>query len=117
MQEEFQEEYDILNENKELHDKVKQYLINEGINPQLKGFDYFADLVTISLFKKKYSMSFMKTIYPFIAHKYNIKKSSVQRQLRYTFTLKNVRKVLPEDMYKKIWLEFKGLEERKEENE
>ena len=119
MEKKFEEEYQVLEENKELSEKIREYLISEKVDPRLKGFNYFVDLVTILLFKKKYSMSFMKSTYPFTAHKYNIKVHSVQRQLRYTFTIANDRGLKPEEVYKKIWYMFKNdelvVEKRKEE--
>lgn len=100
-------EYEILNENQELQNKVNNFLINEGINPSLKGFKYFSDIVTISLVKKNYSKTFMSELFPFIAYKYGIKEYSVQRQLRYTITLSSRDGTLPEKLYQKIWFNFK----------
>lgn len=100
-------EYEILQENQELQKQVNEFLIKEGVNPSLKGFKYFSDIVTISLVKKKYSKSFMCELYPFIAHKYNIKEYSVQRQLRYTITIASTKGIVPEKLYQKIWFHFK----------
>lgn len=107
MFEDFSAEYEILEKNKELQNEINKYLINQGINPALKGFKYFSDIVTISLVKKKYSKTFMYELFPFIAHKYNIKEYSVQRQLRYAITLTNDEGYIPEQLYQKIWLDFK----------
>lgn len=105
----FKEEFEILEKNKELKKEVEKYLTRKGFNPSLKGFEYFCDIATIGLVKKKYSKTFMCEIYPFIAHKYNIKEFSVQRQLRYTFTLANYnfKKIKPEDLYQDLWFDFK----------
>ena len=105
----FSEEINILNENQDVQEKVVSYLLKKGYNPELKGFKYFSDIATIGLIKKKYSKTFMCEIYPFIAHKYNIRMFSVQRQLRYTFTLasSNVEKIRPEELYQKLWFDFK----------
>ena len=105
----FNEEYGILDRSQELQDKVNLYLVNKGYNPNLKGFKYFSDIATIGLVKKKFSKTFMCEIFPFIAHKYNIKYCSVQRQLRYTFTLAefNINKIKPDDLYQKLWFDFK----------
>lgn len=105
----FEEEFKILEKNKELQKDVNEYLMQKGYNPSLKGFQYFSDIATIGLTKKQYSKTFMCEIYPFIAHKYNIKEFSVQRQLRYTFTLanSNVKKIKPDELYQKLWFDFK----------
>lgn len=104
----FEEEIRLLKENQELKEKIENYLVGKGYNSKLKGFDYFCDIATIGLVKKKYSKTFLKEIYPFIAYKYNIKPFSVQRQLRYTFTLSDVVfKIKPEDLYQKVWNLYK----------
>lgn len=108
MFENFKEEFEILRNNQELQNQVNEYLIKKGYRPNLKGFQYFSDIVVIGLVKKKYSKTFMTTIFPFIACKYDIKEHSVQRQLRYTFTLAdNKEKIKPDDLYQKLWFDFK----------
>ena len=105
----YMEEFKLLEDNKQLKKDVNEYLIAKGYNPNLKGFQYFSDIATIGLTKKQYSKTFMCEIYPFIAYKHKIKEHSVQRQLRYTFTLasSNVKKIKPEDLYQKLWFDFK----------
>lgn len=103
----FKEQFEILEQNKELQNAVNQYLIKNGVSSKLKGFQYFSDIATIGLVNKKYSKTFMKDIFPFIAHKYNIKEFSVQRQLRYTFTIACERKIRPEDLYQCLWFDYK----------
>ena len=109
MYNDYKEEYDILKSNFELQQKVNEYLLSKGYKPTLKGFKYFSDIATIGLVKKQYSKTFMCEIFPFIAHKYKIKEHSVQRQLRYSFTLAscNIKKIKPEDLYQKLWFDFK----------
>ena len=104
----YKEELELLKNNQELKKKIKEYLIEKGYKSNLKGFIYFCDIATIGLLKKKYSKTFLKEIYPFIAYKYKIKEFSVQRQLRYTFTLSNEKlKIKPEDLYQELWFEYK----------
>lgn len=105
----FDEKFKTLEQNKDLKKEVDKYLIEKGYNPNLKGFQYFSDIATIGLTKKQFSKTFMCEIFPFIAHKYNIKEHSVQRQLRYTFTLasSNIEVIKPEVLYQKLWFDFK----------
>lgn len=108
----FNAEFEILENNKDLQKDVNKYLIKEGLNPSLKGFKYFSDIVVISLVKKKYSKTFMCDLFPFIAHKYKIKEFSVQRQLRYTITLASQEGHIPYKLYQKIWFDFKMGKEK-----
>lgn len=79
----------MLNDNPKVIEKATEYLDNLGINKELKGYKYMRDILALAVLKKKYSCSFFNEITPYIAYKYNIKNYSVQRQLRYTFTITN----------------------------
>lgn len=83
----YKREYQLLTNNQSLTNEVKEELILLGLNNSLKGFLYLTDIITLMLLLKKYTRSFICEIDQFIAHKYNIKRTSVQRQLRYVCTI------------------------------
>lgn len=102
----YREYVKLLNDNKELQKKVYKELIKKGIDHNLKGFYYLLDIISLCVLKRKHSFTPIKEIFPFIAHKYGIKEYSVQRQLRYTCTIRNYGFYVPNvvcfDIWKKI---------------
>lgn len=88
----YKREYQLLNNNQSLTNEVSEELILLGLNNSTKGFLYLVDIITLQLLLKKYTRSFICEIEPFIAHKYQIKQDSVQRQLRYVCTIQTNNK-------------------------
>ena len=112
----FKREYQLLEENNSLTNKVKEELILLGLNNTTKGFLYIADIITLMLLLKKYTRSFICDLKPFIAHKYKIKQNSVQRQLRYVCTIQTKNKYKAIDVvaivYKKVRQQMIDREEK-----
>ena len=114
---EFKEYEKLLANNKSIRKRVGIKMLKLGLDGKLKGFKYLLDIITISVCKKKYSQTFMAEIFPYIALKEGIEVYSVQRQLRYTCTLKTNGKYLPNEIALKIWQEMqKELEEERGES-
>lgn len=101
----------------ELNERVKVWLIRMGVPPELKGFDYMVDMILTMKKIKKYSRAKPNELYGFIAEKYGIEEHSVQRQLRYACTLKNIYsdKVLPIELLDRAFHEIKLDKEIEEE--
>lgn len=97
----------MLRENRSMRSRVVKKLIDLGLDYQLKGFRYMVDILTISLCNKKYSPTFMSEVIPFIAKREGIKEFSVQRQLRYTCTIKTNGKHIPNDIARDVWVAIK----------
>ena len=111
---EYKEYNKLLYKNKEIRKKIAVRLLDLGLNGKLKGFLYLLDIITISVCKKKYSQTFMAEIFPYIAKREGIEVYSVQRQLRYTCTVKTNNKYLPNEIALQIWQEMqKELEEER----
>jgi hypothetical protein len=111
---EYKEYNKLLYKNKEIRKKIAVRLLDLGLNGKLKGFLYLLGIITISVCKKKYSQTFMAEIFPYIAKREGIEVYSVQRQLRYTCTVKTNNKYLPNELALQIWQEMqKELEEER----
>ena len=84
----------------EIEKNVAKLLIFYGVNPKLKGYDYMKDIIMLGRKKLKYSIATFEQLEEEIALKYGIKKWSVQRQLRYAVTIKNMygKKIYPKDL-------------------
>lgn len=93
----------LLNDNKELRKRIYKELLKKGLDNNLKGFHYLLDIIAFCVLKRKHSFTPITTLYPFIAHKYGIKEHSVQRQLRYTCTIKNYGFYVPNMVCFEIW--------------
>lgn len=74
--------------------KLRTFLIESGIYPNLKGFNYLIKAVEIA--KKKGLISLTKEIYPMIAEEFGTTSSRVERGIRNV-----IQKIKPQD-YKKI---------------
>lgn len=95
----------------ELMQEIETFVKKYGVNPEYKGYKYICDIIFMAKKRKRYSRETIKNLAPEIASKYGIKENSVQRQLRYAVTLKNMYggKLLPVELvdlaYKNIGLE------------
>lgn len=106
----------LLKENQEVQKMVNVYMEALGLKPELKGFTYLSDIMTLALVRKKYSRTTMAELTPFIAWKYGIKPFSVQRQLRYTCTLQTKGKYIVNTVAEKVWQQLKPkIDEEREE--
>lgn len=106
-------------ENEEVERLVYKTMISYQIPSKYKGFKYFKDIIVISLQDNSYSMQPMAKYFDFIAYEYDIENFSVQRQLRYSCTIKGCCRV-PIDLYTVIWRVLQNkvvaiLEKQKEE--
>ena len=91
-----------LKENEPLKKRVSEYLeYKYQLDSSLKGFSYMVDIISLSLILKKYSRTTIEHLKHFIAYKHDIKPFSVQRQLRYTCTVKS--KYLPINICEESW--------------
>lgn len=97
----------LLSKNSLTKKRVEELLIEKGLDENLKGFKYLTDIITYALCSKKYSQTFMAEVIPFIAKRENIKEYSVQRQLRYTCTIKTKGKLYPNELAIEIWEKIK----------
>lgn len=95
--------------------KVFLELKELGLDSELKGFLYLLDIITLSIIYRKYSRTTIAELTPFIAHKYDIKDFSVQRQLRYVCTIKTNGKYKVHDICENIWKKIKTEIENEEE--
>ena len=95
--------------------KVFVELEELGLDSELKGFLYLLDIITLSIIYRKYSRTTIAELTPFIAHKYDIKEFSVQRQLRYVCTVKTNGKYKVHDICENIWKKIKTEIENEEE--
>lgn len=86
-----------------------------GLDSELRGFLYLLDIITLSIIYRKYSRTTIAELTPFIAHKYDIKDFSVQRQLRYVCTVKTNGKYKVHDICENIWKKIKTEIENEEE--
>lgn len=104
----FDTELYLLRENKELQKNVNVYLENAlFLDPNLKGFNYLSDIITLSLTKKRYSRATITELLPFIAWKNGIKEYSVQRQLRYVCTIRGAKKLKVDRVIEQTWNYFR----------
>lgn len=113
----YRAEVKLLNDNKEMKKRVFVELLRKGLDRNLKGFHYLLDIITLCVLKRKHSFTPITTLYPFIAHKYGIKEFSVQRQLRYTCTIKNYGFYVPNMLCFEIWKKIIDEENAKLEKE
>lgn len=104
----YDNDYKLLEKNEELSNKVAGWLIEKGISPHLKGFKMLVDIIVLVKLKKKYSLTTIKELSPFIGHKYGVKDYSVQRQLRYTCTLATNRSYKPIELVSMAWYEIEN---------
>ena len=92
----------LLEKNEPIKKRVESYLVYKyKLDSSLKGFLYLVDIISLSLILKKYSRTTINELSYYIAYKYNIKHFSVQRQLRYTCTIRN--KYLPIIICEQAW--------------
>lgn len=66
-----------------LNEKLSAVLINSGIQPRLKGFDFLKDSVRFALAKPDSLHSLTKTLYPFVAVKHSSNSRAVERAVRH----------------------------------
>ena len=102
----YEQERKMLENNQELSNRIAIWLIEKGIQSHLKGFKMLVDIITLTKLKKKYSLTTIKELSPFIGYKYDIKPFSVQRQLRYTCTIATHKKYKPIELVSMAWYEI-----------
>lgn len=102
---EFLEFDKLLESNEPLKERVSEYLITKyKLDDSLKGFKYMVDIISMSLILKKYSRTTIEYLKSYIAYRYDIKAFSVQRQLRYTCTVRG--DYLPLEIAETAWWEL-----------
>ncbi len=74
--------------------KLKKFLIESGIYPNLKGFNYL--IKAVEIVKKKGLILITKELYPMIAEEFATGSLCVERAIRHV-----IYKIKPQD-YKKI---------------
>jgi two-component system, response regulator, stage 0 sporulation protein A len=63
--------------------KIEKYLLDKGIKPHLKGFDFLVSAIMLVKEDKKYLRSVTTLLYPTIATMYNETPSKVERAIRH----------------------------------
>ncbi len=72
-------------ENNILRNKIKQYLIELGFNPSLKGFKFWTTAILYAVIQEKNNEEMMKftELYKFVGKCHKATASKVERDMRY----------------------------------
>ena len=94
-----------------LREQIETFLNEQyGIETKLKGTKYMVDILLLAKSGENFS-STLNEKYKYLANRYGIQETSIQRQLRYACTLKSEKKIKPKkimvDSFKK--LKLKGV--------
>lgn len=66
--------------------EIKKYLIEKGVKPHLKGFDYLVTSIALCT-NKKYLWNITRELYPEIAKRNDDTPSRVERAIRHAIEL------------------------------
>ena len=63
--------------------EIEKYLLEKGLNPAVKGFDYIVKAIELFNEDIKYKHNIMSELYPTIAKTFNDDASKVERAIRH----------------------------------
>ena len=72
---------------KKIAEKVEDVLLDLGIAPNIKGFDYLRDATVLAISNSDSAKSMTKFVYPEIAKRHTASASKVERAMRHAVEL------------------------------
>ena len=72
--------------------KIEKYLLNKGIQPHLKGFDYLLDAIRLCQKDKTYLRAITTRLYPDVAKMNNDTASKTERAIRHAIIKSKILK-------------------------
>lgn len=63
--------------------EIEKYLLQKGLNPAFKGFDYIVEAINLFNKDRKYKNNVTKELYPTIAKTFSDTPSKVERAIRH----------------------------------
>lgn len=79
---------------------IRQYLIQLGFRPSIKGFNYIASSIELCMKDQNYLHSITKSLYPDVARIHSTKATRVERAIRHAITLASDN---PNSMFKETF--------------
>ena len=87
--------------------KIEKLLLENGVKPHLKGFDYLVEAIELIQSDKIYLKKITKLLYPTIAKNNNDTMTAVERVMRY-IVQKTIKKQSNAEFLAIITLKLKG---------